>query len=185
MSNIFQKDRHSKMILNEVCFWTSTIHQWKHLLKPDKYKHVLLDSLMNLTSRNKVKVYGFVIMPNHIHLIWEMLEQNGREMPYASFQKHTAHAILNDLKINHPEIHAKFRVEEKERLYRVWQRDALAVRILSREMAEQKLDYIHLNPLQPHWNLCRDPRDYYYSSAGFYESDSAKFQFIKDYRERF
>lgn len=107
-----QKDRNSKMVLNEAYFWTSTIHQWKHLLKLDKYKDIIVDSLMNLTSRDKIKVHGFFIMPNHIHLIWEMLQPNGKEIPYASFQKHTAHAILNDLRIKHPEVLAKLKVEE-------------------------------------------------------------------------
>ena len=85
MIDIFKKDRNSKMYLNEVYFWTSTIYQWKHLLKQDKYKEILIDSLANLTERKKIKVYGFVIMPNHVHLLWEMIEKNGKEVPHASF----------------------------------------------------------------------------------------------------
>jgi putative transposase len=172
------------MYLNEVYFWTSTIFQWKHLLKPDKYKLILINSLINLTERKKIKVYGFVIMPNHIHLLWEMTEMNGREMPYASFQKHTAHAIQCDLKVNHPYTLRDFKVDENERHYRFWQRDPLAIPILSREMAEQKLEYIHLNPLQSHWNLCETQIEYYYSSGSFYESNASDFNFISDYRTR-
>lgn len=56
MIDIFKKDRNSKMYLNEVYFWTSTIYQWKHLLKQDKYKEILIDSLANLTERKKIKV---------------------------------------------------------------------------------------------------------------------------------
>ena len=184
MENVFKRDRNSKMYLHEVYFWTATIYQWKHLLKPDKYKQIIIDSLANLTAREKIKVYGFVIMPNHIHLLWEMIEMNGKEMPYASFQKHTSHAIQADLKIKHPDVLAHFKVEEKERSYRFWQRDSLAIHILSREMAEQKLDYIHLNPLQSHWNLCTDPKHYHFSSISFYESGQSDFSFITDYRDR-
>ena len=184
MIDIFKKDRNSKMYMNEVYFWTSTIYQWKHLLKQDKYKEILIDSLANLTERKKIKVYGFVIMPNHVHLLWEMIEKNGKEVPHASFQKHTAHAIQSDLKINHPNVLAHFKVEEKERFYRFWQRDPLAVLIQDREMAEQKLNYMHFNPLQAHWNLCQDPTGYYYSSASFYDSSQTNFSFLSDYRER-
>ncbi len=123
-------------------------------------------------------------MPNHIHLLWEMIELNGKEMPHASFQKYTAHAIQSDLRIKHPDMLSFFKVDEKERAYRFWQRDPLAIPILSREMAEQKLEYMHLNPLQSHWDLCANIDDYLYSSIAFYESNYSKFSFITDYRER-
>ena len=37
-------------------------------------------------------------------------------------------------------------------------------------MAGGKLDYMHHNPLQPHWQLCSDPVEYRFSSARFYET---------------
>ena len=49
--------------------------------------------------------------------------------------------------------------------------DPLAIQILNKEMAAQKLDYTHLNSMQPHWLLCHRPADYGYSSAVFYEQD--------------
>jgi len=68
--------RNSFMELNAVYFWTSTIIEWKHLLKQEKYKQVVLDSFKVLVDKELVKIYGFVIMPNHIHIIWEMLSMN-------------------------------------------------------------------------------------------------------------
>ena len=49
---------------------------------------------------------------------------------------------------------------------------------------EQKLSYIHTNPVQPHWNLCSDFVDYYYSSASFYETANSDFTFLKHYMDR-
>ena len=46
-------------------------------------------------------------------------------------------------------------------------RDALAIELDSREKVEQKIDYIHLNPLQEHWNLVKYPEEYNWSSAKF------------------
>ncbi len=37
-------------------------------------------------------------MPNHIHLIWKQLNNNGKEMPQGSFLKYTAHEFLKKLK---------------------------------------------------------------------------------------
>lgn len=124
-------------------------------------------------------------MHNHLHLLWEMLEMNGKEMPHASFQKFTAQKIQKDLKRQHPEVLSHFQVNENERKYRFWQRDPLAIKVFDREMAEQKLEYMHLNPLQPHWNLVTRPEDYYHSSASFYENDKFDFKFLTHYMDRF
>ena len=53
-----------------ISFFTATILYWKKLLKPDKYKQIIIESLKFLVAEKRVQVYGFVIMPNHIHLIW-------------------------------------------------------------------------------------------------------------------
>jgi len=173
------------MELGEVYFWTSTIYQWKHLLRPRKYKQVIIESMANLCAREKIRVYAFVILDNHLHMLWEMLAMNGKEMPHASFQKFTAQAIQKDLRNCHPEVLKFFHVDEKERSYRFWQRDPLAVQVNNKAMAEQTLDYIHLNPLQSHWNLAKSPEDYLYSSASYYEKGTNDFEFLSHYTERF
>ncbi|MEO7312706.1 MAG: hypothetical protein ABIX01_20135 [Chitinophagaceae bacterium] len=53
-------------------YFTATILEWKPLLKPDKYKDIITGSLAFLVKENRVKVNGFVIMINHIHLIWQV-----------------------------------------------------------------------------------------------------------------
>ena len=53
-------------------FFTATILEWKPLLKQDKYKDIINNSLRFLVQQNRVIVYSFVIMPNHIHLIWQI-----------------------------------------------------------------------------------------------------------------
>jgi REP element-mobilizing transposase RayT len=37
-----------------------------------KYKQIILDSLKFLVEQKRVKVYGFVIMINHVHIIWHI-----------------------------------------------------------------------------------------------------------------
>ena len=58
---------------NSPQFFTSTIQSWKHLLKDDKYKEVVITSLQFLKENKKVKVNAFVIMDNHIHLNWQAM----------------------------------------------------------------------------------------------------------------
>ncbi len=61
--------RNSKMLLNEVYFWTDTIKNWNGLLKDDVYKNIVIDCWRELVKRKKIVVYGFVIMPNHLHIL--------------------------------------------------------------------------------------------------------------------
>ena len=179
------KHRNSRMNFDEVYFWTDTIKDWKHLLKQDKYKKLIISSWQELVRREKIAIYCFVIMPNHLHIIWEMKEPNGKEMAHASFNKFTSHMILKDLRVNHPEVLSYFKVNDSERSYRFWQRDPLAIRMDSKQKMEQKINYIHNNPLQERWNLALCPEEYRWSSAEFYKSGKDEFDILTHYNERF
>ncbi len=184
-AEMFASPRKSQMRLGEVYFWTNTIKDWKNLLKPDKYKLVILEQLQWLVQRKKVAVYGYVIMPNHLHFIWEMLQLNGKEMPHASFNKWTSSSFLKDLRVHHPLALTSFVDESRERKHRFWQRDALAVALDSKRKLEQKLNYLHLNPLQEHWQLAVSPEEYDWSSAKFYETGQDAFDILTHYQNRF
>lgn len=173
------------MELNEVYFWTSTVKDWKQALTPEKYRQLMIDCWKALVDKQLIAIYGFVIMPNHVHVTWEMLRRNGKEMPHASFNKASSHLFFRDIKQQHPQVLSFFQVEEKERKYRLWQRDPLAVLINCKQMAEQKLEYMHNNPLQERWNLADRPENYPWSSARFYESGDDSFSWLTHYRERF
>jgi hypothetical protein len=50
------------------------------------------------------------------------------------------------------------------------------------KMIEQKMDYIHRNPVSGKWNLVEDYTDYPYSSAAYYELGKAN-KYITHYKE--
>ncbi|MBY0477268.1 MAG: hypothetical protein K2Q24_06455 [Chitinophagaceae bacterium] len=54
---MIQTDQHPQ-------FFTATILEWKHLLKEDKYKDIILESLRFLVKEQRVIVNSFVIMSN-------------------------------------------------------------------------------------------------------------------------
>jgi putative transposase len=94
---------------------------------------------------------------------------NGKESPKSSFEKFTAHQFLKRLSASDRGELGRYAVPESDRQHRFWQRDPLAIRITGRSMAVQKLNYMHNNPLQAHWQLCDNPAAYPFSSARFYE----------------
>jgi len=176
----FEQKRKSHVEPGEIYFWTATINQWFHLLKKDEYKDVIIDSFQHLSDAGKIDVFAFVIMPNHIHLIWRANEPNGKESPMGSFLKHTAHMFKKLLRREGPEKLDKFKVNAANKDYEFWQRDSLAVPLFTRKVALQKLNYIHNNPLAEHWQLAKHPCDYRYSSARYYELNEKNFAFLKD-----
>jgi putative transposase len=164
-----------------MAFFTATILEWKPLLKPDKYKDIILESLKFLVRNQRVKVYGFVIMPNHLHLLWKMEEPHKREDVQRDFLRFTAQQIKFDLVQHHPAVLEKFWVGAKDRQYQFWERNPLSVYCYSKAVTEQKLDYIHRNPVQEKWQLAPVPEDYPYSSARFYLEGKDEFGFLTHY----
>lgn len=110
---------------------------------------------------------------------------NGKEFPKNSFEKVTAKSLVNKMKAVNDIALNNFEVATTDRKYNIWLRDPLAIKVFSREMAVQKLDYMHLNPLQPHWHLCSNPADYRFSSAVFYEQNIDEFGLLTHFREVF
>ncbi|MDQ3022606.1 MAG: transposase [Bacteroidota bacterium] len=146
-------------------FFTATILEWKHILKPDKYKDVIIERFKFLISEKRVRIFAFVIMPNHFHTVWKI----NKLLEKFDFQrdtlKYTSQTILRDLKLLHPEIHKELYVGAKDRKYQLWERNSLSVPLLNQKFVEQKINYIHFNPVHPKWKLADEPQNYKYSSS--------------------
>ena len=119
------------------------IRTGKPLLKPDKYKEIIIGSLQYLTSNKQITLYAFVIMSIHIHLIWQVLPGKTPVQVQQSFMKYTAQQIKFDLVENHPEVLDKFRVNGKDRTYQFWERNSLGIELRTHEVFMQKLEYIY------------------------------------------
>ncbi|WP_420582518.1 transposase [Reichenbachiella sp.] len=141
------------MLTNHLYFFTASILNWKRVLAYDPCKQIILDSLQYLHDKKAVKICAFVIMPNHIHLIWMPLKNNSIKNLQLSFMKFTAQKIKFFLQDNESEYLEEFLVNKNDRTYQIWQRDSLAVELYSPKVIEQKLDYIHNNPCQGKWLL--------------------------------
>jgi putative transposase len=172
------------MELNNIYFYTTTIKDWNLLLANDGYKDIIIDSLRFLVQNKKLAVYSFVIMPNHLHIIWEMVDTNGKELPCTSFVKFTSHVIFKDLTTTNPQLLAGFKVQATDRSHNIWMADYLAIHLYSDKFIHQKLTYIHNNPLQEYWLLAERPEDYKYSSARFYETGIDEFGILTHIGER-
>ena len=152
-------------------FVTFTTVYWIDIFTRRLYKDILVESINYCIENKGLVVYAWVIMSNHIHLIMgsndEKLEDILRDL-----KKHTSKTILKTIEENPQESRKEWILWMCERAakknsnnskYQFWQQHNHPL-VLSNIIAfEQKLNYIHDNPVQAGFvdNLVHYP----YSSA--------------------
>ena len=157
-------------------FFTATIHEWQHLLADNNHKDIIIDSLKFLVTKKRIELNAFVIMSNHIHLIWQPLFGHTPSSIQASFMKYTALQLKRSLINNNENALDSFKVNKYDREYQLWKREPLSIELISQDLFNQKLEYIHYNPVSA--GLCEKPEDYYYSSAKFYYDGTNSFEML-------
>jgi len=166
-------------LLTDTYFFTATVNSWKHLLKNNKNKEIIISSLQFCVRTKRIALHGFVIIPNHIHLLLTLGENDTTISFQRDFLRFTAQQIIKKLiKDGRQNILNNFRSTQKDRIYQIWERRLKWIAVSNQPIFLQKLNYIHQNPLQEHWQLSSDANSYYWSSAAYYEAGDDKFQIL-------
>ena len=149
-------------------FITSTIIEWIPIFTSEKYFNIITDSLNYCRKEKGLKVYAYVILDNHIHLI-----VNGENLvnTVQSFKRHTAKIILENLRADNKEwilnqLHFYKQKNKVKSEYQVWQEGYHPQGINTQDMLYQKINYIHLNPVKRGYVI--KPEDWRYSSANYF-----------------
>ncbi len=114
-------------------------------------------------------------MSNHLHLIAAAKEgSKGLSTILGDFKRHTAKQIIKTIKtqpesrrewlLNLFAYHAKYNRNNQN--YQVWIQDNHPIELISPKWIQQKLDYIHLNPVRA--GIVKETHHYLYSSASNY-----------------
>lgn len=164
-------------------FITITNLYWLQILRNDHHKQIITQALQTRVNKSEVSVYAFVIMPNHIHIIWQLHDGIIKENFQRDFLKFTARSILYFMRMNEDPILGSLKVIAPDRHYQVWERNSLSIDIYSEKFFLQKLNYLHNNPVHPKWKLADLPENYKYSSARFYETGIDEFGWLTHFRE--
>ncbi len=85
-----------------------------------------------MVKEKRIEVNAFVIMSNHIHLIWQIQNDYQREDVQRDFLKFTSQTIKRNLQKNHPAVLEKFYVNAKDRKYQIWERNPLSLDLLTK-----------------------------------------------------
>ncbi len=157
----------------DLYFTTSTILDWRPLLIEDAYKDIVIDTFRFLVAEKRVTIWAFVIMDDHIHLVWQISEPFQLDKVQHSLLTYTANKFRKRLKSEHPHLLDSFYVNKKDRQYQFWQRGSYNFEIYYEKTLQQKIRYIHLNPLRK-WGLM----DYKYSSIHYYDTGEKDWDFL-------
>ena len=142
-------------------FITITNLNWLPILQNDHHKQIILEAFKNRVNRNQVSIYAFVIMPNHMHIIWQLHDGIIRKDFQRDLLKFTARSILQFMRMNEDPLLTRLKVIAPDRQYQIWERNSLSIDIYSEKVLLQKMNYLHNNPLQPKWRLADLPENYF------------------------
>ena len=159
-------------------FLTMTVVNWIDIFTRPVYKHNIIDALKYNQQNKGLIIYGWCLMSNHLHLLAEADEDKNLSDILRDFKKFTSKAIIKEIMENASESRKKWMLSEFEfagkydkkiKNYKFWQDGNDAKEIHSTEFMEQKLDYIHENPVVA--EIVDEDIHYKYSSARDYAGE--------------
>lgn len=159
-----------KFIAEDTCpyFITATTVNCLPLFSDPDVASILLGSLRYLVESQRIALFAYVIMENHLHLVAAASDLSSEIAKFKSFtarksndyyQEHNNRFILDQL--------AFYKLKHKtDRPYQFWQEGSYPKRIMNETMMNQKMAYIHNNPVRR--GYVDRPEHWRYSSARDY-----------------
>jgi putative transposase len=146
-------------------FITNTVVAWLPVFSHPIFAKIVLDSWRFLQRERDVRIFGYVIMENHVHWIAAARELSERVGQFKSF---TARRIIDEMeRLGFGTLLEElryFKLRHKiDQTYQLWQEGSHPQQIQNDEMMLQKLEYMHHNPLRR--GYVDEPVYWRYSSA--------------------
>jgi len=155
---------------DQIYFLTMTIVQWADVFSRKRNQDIMLDSLAFCSEKKGLCIYSWVIMSNHIHMI-SRSEINDLSGTIRDMKRHTSKELFESVQQNTESRKgwmtwlftqaAKNSNEHKD--FQVWQKGNNAELLETNLFYDQKLNYIHQNPVRA--GLVNEPHEYRLSSA--------------------
>ena len=148
---------------------------WLDVFTRNEYKDLILESLEFCQHNKGMEIHAWCVMTNHVHLIFRSVDGQQPELLLGDFKRFTSRNIIKAIQENTRESRKEFLLDcfQKEASktsnttnYQFWRHDNKPIELWSNEVIQQKIDYIHNNPVEE--GIVFRPEDYKYSSASDY-----------------
>jgi REP element-mobilizing transposase RayT len=158
-------------------FVTLQVVEWVDIFSRENYRKIITKNLNYCVENKGLEIYAWVIMSNHIHLLVKSTTDN-LSGTIRDFKSYTSKLILAGIQeINESRKDWMLKLFEAAALkhkrntnYQFWTHDNHSEHVFSNKFMEQKLEYIHYNPVRA--EIVDKPEDYRYSSARDYTGES-------------
>jgi REP element-mobilizing transposase RayT len=154
-------------------YLTLQVVGWIDVFSRQRYRDIVIDSLCYCQENKGLQVFAYVIMTNHVHLIVNS-PLGGLSKTIGDFKKFTSKAIIKSIQTD-TESRRDWMLElfkryadshERNTGFQFWTHENHAIVLYSNSFIEDKLTYLHENPVRA--GLVEKPEDYLYSSAQNY-----------------
>ena len=151
---------------NDLHFLTFSCYRRLPLLGTVRARHLFVQTLGKMRERYKFHLVGYVVMPNHVHLL---ISEPSKSTP-SEVLKVLKQCVSRDLRKRRRRAPAgQLRLAFPKgdgSLPRFWQPRFYDFNVWSRKKLREKLEYMHANPVTR--KLVDRPRDWPWSSWSFY-----------------
>ena len=155
-------------------FITSSTYHRMRLFDSERFKGHWVETLGKLRGELGFRVLGYVLMPEHFHLLIWPVEPGESSKISGRLKQRTAQYIVKNLKTCPNSTWCRRMVQgitlpesvHDESTYRVWQRRCYDFDVWSETKRLEKLEYMHGNPVKR--RLVKSPADWLWSSWRFY-----------------
>lgn len=158
-------------------FITFAVVNWIDVFSRECYKEIIVESLKFCISEKGRNLHGWVIMSNHTHLIATAKEGFELVNLIRDLKKYTSKMIITSIETNMQESRKNWMIwmfkragakNSNNKVYQFWQQDNHPIELSTNEMIDQRLNYLHENPVTA--GLVTEAQYYKYSSAvDYYE----------------
>ena len=148
----------SKELNSGIYFLTFTIKNWYYIFDRHNRFQILSDSIQYCQKNKDLKLFAYVFMLNHIHLIASSSDMIAL---VRDFKKFTSKEMLKNIIATEPGILKLFQIGENK--YEFWKKINMPKQIESEKYFLQKVNYIHENPMRKQY--VANSEHWYWSSA--------------------
>ena len=180
-----RRDRKRIELTDNIYFITTTVMNFENILTTDEnYTMILIDSLKYLLAEHLAALFAYVIMPNHLHLIIDMPENQSISDFMRDFKKYTSKEIYKRAVMDR-NLKVARRLEENSNTggAKLWMDRFDSQLIVTEKFLKQKINYIHNNPVKA--GLVHEITEWPYSSArNYYLGDKTLIDVATDWKRR-
>lgn len=159
-------------------FVSFAVVYWLDVFTKNVYKHILIDSLHYCQTHKGMELFAWCIMTNHVHLVYRCTGSFQPQFVLGDFKRFTSKKIVKAIQENQRESRKQnllesFRksaeVTSNVKQYMFWRHDNRPIQLWSKKVIDQKINYIHQNPVKA--GIVVKPEHYLYSSAKDYAGE--------------